>query len=157
MNLGNILKQAGGTPLTGRSVEFGILVKDKAGNKLQKRCKALILPLGEDERVAALRSAQEWVDANPDYAGPFSDELRLHQIAAFLHDPDNPRVKFVLAEDFAALRSGLTYSQVTWLIGEYATHISEEYSELVSKEDMKKMEGQSEGFSGPAPGQSSES
>ena len=65
MRLGNYLKGAGATDMTGRPVKFQIMSKDKSGNPVSRMVEATILPLSEAERCKTIREAREYIDRNP--------------------------------------------------------------------------------------------
>lgn len=151
MRLGNYLKGAGATAMTGRPVKFQIMSKDKSGNPVTRQVEALILPLSEAERCKTIREAREYVDKS-EASGPFEVELVMHQIAAFLRDAECPRVRFATTDEIEALREGLTFAQVQWLMDEYRAHMADQYPELISREDMDEIKKEAEGFSEPDPG-----
>jgi len=138
MRLGNILKQAGGTPETGRPVRFQLRQKGQGGKVTRKWCDAVILPLGEDERAAALSDARSYCSEHPEADGKSELALRLAQ--AFLHDADNAGVKFALQDELPQLRAGLVEDQLAFLLGEYSAHIAEEYPELQPAPDRAELE-----------------
>lgn len=151
MRLGNYLKQAGATAMTGREVQFQLRSEDKQGAPVSRLVTALILPLSEAERCATIRAARAYLDTAED-CGPYDLELPLFQIAAFLRDSENPRVRFATSDEIEALREGLTFAQVQWLMDEYTAHLRDQYPELLQREDVAQTKKDAEDFSEPAPG-----
>lgn len=152
MRLGNYLKQAGATSMTGRPVKLQLMSVDKSGNPVSRMVEATILPLSEAERCKTIREAREYIDNNPETCGPFDVELQVSQVAAFLRDAECVRVRFATSDEIEALRGGLTFAQVQWLMEEYRAHLADQYPELLTKEDVAETKKDAEDFSEPAPG-----
>lgn len=158
MRLGNILTQVGGTVETGRPVKFQIRQKAQGGRSTRKWCTATILPLGEDERAAALAAARAYVAENPEADLAAEQVLQLAQ--RFLHDPDDLRCKFVELADLPKLRSGIAEDQLVFLSSEYRKHIALEYPELQPpskkeeiEEQIKKLQAQLQALTEQAAGE----
>jgi hypothetical protein len=140
MRLGNILMMQGGQPETGRAVRFQLRQRVKGGKTVRKWCDAVILPLGEDERAAALAAARAYCAEHPE-ADPASEQV-LHQVQRFLHDPDNLAQKWALETELQQLRAGLQEDQLVWLLKQYQEHIRIEYSELLPPTTKEELEAQ---------------
>lgn len=140
MRLGNILAQQGGTVETGRPVKFQIRQRVQGGRTTRKWCNAVILPLGEDERAAALAAARAYVAEHPE--ADLASEQVLQLAQRFLHNPDNLAEKFIEAKDLALFRSGVAEDQLVLLTNEYRRHIELEYPELQPPSKKEQIEAQ---------------
>lgn len=138
MRLGNILAQSGGVVETGRPVRFQIRQRGKGGQVTRKWCEALILPLSEDERAAAVADARTYCAEHPEASPAVEEALRLTQ--RFLVDPEQPAVKFITMDELPVARAGLLADQILWLVQQYQAHVREEYPELqppAAAEDLR--------------------
>lgn len=144
--LGNILKRGGGTPETPRSVRFQVRTKGADGGTSRIHVDAVLLPVTESERAAALAAAREYCASTP-AAPPLAVEETLRILVKALRDPDQPTAQFCLDTDIGKLRAGLIGEQLDALAAEYRAHLREEYPELYTKADEQKTEEQAEDFS----------
>ncbi len=128
MRFGNVLKMVGGVVETGRRVTLHVRYKQKGGLWTTQRCEATILPIGENERIAARHEARQFCIENPEYE--VEAESAIQFISRFLHDPDDLRLKWVLGEELGQLRAGLVKQKVEYLLKEYEQHVQDQYPEL---------------------------
>lgn len=128
--LGNILKREKGVPLTGRPVLFHLSVRDDEAGRVQHKISALLLPVGEEDRLRAIEDARAYCEKQkcPD-ALPIEVDLRF--LARALRDGEDARALLIDSQEaLAALRSGLVEEQLGWLGKEYSAMIQEQYPEL---------------------------
>lgn len=158
MQLGSILDGDGGEPTVGRTVEFRIL-KTTAKGKQRYRVKAKLYPVSEADRQQSEREALTYLRTAP--GSPYRPKedappaeipekvLREERAYRFLiyalFTPEDSRVRLVGAEDYEAFRQGLIYEQVTWLNGEYADMIAQEYPEILPEDQKRKLVEQAAG------------
>lgn len=131
--LGNILKRQGGTPLTGRPVTFHLVVRDDEAGRVQHKIDALLMPVGEEDRVQVLLDARDFCNGigRAEFE-PIEREIRF--LAAAMRDPEAAIKAFVDGKEaLAALRSGLTKEQLVFLAGEYKAMLAEQYPELAAE------------------------
>ena len=145
MRLGNILKQVGGTPESGRRVKFQLRVKLKNGTYTRREAEATLLPVSVSEVAEIQAEVADYLAENP--SAIRDDEINLRYVVRALKDSDNLAIPFALPELLPKLSEGLTVQQVAWLLGEYTIMIRGEYPECwASAEEREKAEDEAEGF-----------
>jgi hypothetical protein len=131
--LGNILKRQGGTPLTGRPVTFHLVVRDDEAGRVQHKIDALLMPVGEEDRVQVIEDARAFCESikKPQLA-PIERDLRF--LAAAMRDPEAPGNLLIDGKEaLAALRSGLIKEQIIYLGTQYDLMLQEQYPELAAE------------------------
>lgn len=144
--LGNILKRGGGVALTGRAVKFHIVTEDADGNRNQHQVAAVMLPVTEEDRLAAHAEARAFCEEQKSpHAYQVETDLRFLQKA--LRDPENLKVQFVMANEVHLLRRGLVMEQLQFLSREYDSLLKDQYPECFTVEDFKKTVAEAKVFS----------
>ena len=142
MNLGNILRQAGGTPLTGRLVAFQFISADTQKNLVEQRVEAMLYPVSEKQRADLVRAAREYCQETDGQEGSatfgqllhpeanLDDEITYRFLLAALRDVEDHRVPWALPEQLPMLRKGLIQQQCIWLGKQYDAYLADVYPEL---------------------------
>jgi hypothetical protein len=167
VNLGNVLKQASGTPITGRHVAFTFIVIDKDKNRSLVDAEALLFPVDEKQRAEVRAAAKDWcleVDEQEGSAtfgkrlrpdADYGDELTYRFFLRVLRDTEDPRKPWATDEQLPLLRTGFVQQQFVWLGQEYAAYLKDEYKELAgigaTDADAARVKEQASFFTGAAP------
>lgn len=142
MNLGNLLKQAGGTPLTGRLVRFKFLSADSQKNLVEQDAEAMLFPVSEKQRAELVRAARDYVQEYDQQEGSVTfgqplhpeanldDEITYRFLLAALRDVEDQRIPWALPEQLPMVRKGLIQQQCIWLGKEYDAYLADQYPEL---------------------------
>jgi hypothetical protein len=142
VNLGNILAQAGGTPLTGRPVRFIFLTADSQKNLVQQEVEAILYPVSEKQRGELIRAARDYcfardtTEGSPTYGellhpeANLQDEIALRFLLVALRDPEDARAQWATLDQLPLLRKGLIQQQCIWLGREYDAYLADQYPEL---------------------------
>ena len=143
-SLGNVLKRAAGTPLTGRRVRFHLLTQEGAA-LAQHEVEAVLHPVHEEARLDAIAEARAYCEeqGQPERL-PVEADLRFMSKA--LRDPEDARKQLVLASELHLLRRGLIREQVKWLDSEYLELIRTEYPECFTQQDFDLAKREAKGF-----------
>lgn len=145
-SLGNILKRGGGVALTGRAVTFHMVVVDADGIRVQHQVAAVMLPVSEEDRLAAHAEARAFCEEQKLHHA-YQVEADLRFFAKALRDPENLKAQFVMANEVHLLRRGLVTEQVRFLASEYDKLLREQYPECFTLADFEKTVAEAKGFS----------
>jgi hypothetical protein len=142
MNLGNILAQAGGTPLTGRPVRFKLITADSQKNLVENEVEAVLFPVTERQRADLVRAARDYCSERDMTEGSatfgellhpeanLQDEVTYRFLLAALRDPEDARAQWATNDQLPLLRKGLVQQQCIWLGQEYDAYLADQYPEL---------------------------
>ena len=142
MNLGNLLRQEGGTPLTGRLVQFKFVSADSQKNLIERDAEAMLFPVSERQRAELVRAARDYCgeydqqEGSATFGQPLhpeanlDDEITYRFLMAALRDVEDQRIPWALPEQLPVIRKGLIQQQCIWLGKQYDAYLADQYPEL---------------------------
>jgi hypothetical protein len=152
MNLGNLLKREGGTPVTGRRVQIKV-IKNTASPIRLVEAELLLHPVDEQTRLECRRAAERAVRQAEEQEQADVPDLRSEYVLALLQasardveDPDQP-----FFDNTRSMRIALVQEQVEVLAAEYFALLESEYPEVASQRAQKRIEEQARNFSAGGP------
>lgn len=137
-SLGAVLSRDGGTTATGRPVKFHLWQEADDGSARNVEVDTVMYPVDPEVASAAEREAIEYARAIGDTIG-LRQEFKLRFLVAAMRDPEQPKVRLVLAKELHLFRRGSTDQLLEALEREYLTLVRTEYPETVTTKDFNAM------------------